>query len=115
MFVGGVKVSGYLWIFVLVGFGCWYVVLFVFEFSVGYFDVLVMFDLFDWMVDFVNEGFDCVVWFGELFDLLLVLLKFGENCCVCVVFFVYFVWCGMLVMFVELVWYNCLVLVVNVN
>lgn len=115
VFVGGVKVSGYLCVIVFVGFGCCYVVFMVLDFIEVYLDVLMMLDLGDWVVDFVNEGFDCVICLGDLFDLSFVLICLWENCCVVVVVLLYFECCGVFMQVEQFLMYNCLVFGVSVN
>lgn len=105
--VGGFKVSGYLCVMVLVGFGCCYVVLLVLVFLVEYVDLSLLFNFSDCIVDIVYEGFDCVVCVGDLLDFSFISMWLVDNWWLCVVVLSYLKCVGMLWYFDEFGCYVC--------
>lgn len=106
---GCYKVIGYLIVLVLVVFGCKYVVLYVLDFLCVNFDVCILFNLIDCVVDFVCEGYDVGICIGGVIDLNFVVICLVLNKCVVCGMFVYFVKYGVLCMLDDFVCYNCFV------
>lgn len=68
------------------------------------------FDLFDWFVDVVGEGYDFDVCIGDEIVDYLIVCCFVMNYCVLCVLFDYLVCCGMLCLLVDFVLYDCFVI-----
>lgn len=107
MLVCSIELYGLLKISVLLLFGIMYVLLLIVEFLFVYLVVWLNFDLIDWCVDLIGEGFDFVLWIGLFEDLMLIVCLLGVWWMVVCVSFVYLKWYGMLQMLVDFVGYMC--------
>lgn len=96
MLVCSIELYGLLKISVLLLFGIMYVLLLIVEFLFVYLVVWLNFDLIDWCVDLIGEGFDFVLWIGLFEDLMLIVCLLGVWWMVVCVSFVYLKWYGML-------------------
>lgn len=96
MLVCSIELYGLLKISVLLLFGIMYVLLLIVEFLFVYLVVWLNFDLIDWCVDLIGEGFDFVLWIGLFEDLMLIVCLLGVWWMIVCVSFVYLKWYGML-------------------
>lgn len=65
-------------------------------------------DLIDVVVDLIDSGYDMVICFGVLIDLMLIVWLLVLNFWVLCVLLVYVVEYGVLVYLVDIVWYWCI-------
>lgn len=99
--------EGLLWVNVMLGFGCSYVVLVIFKFVMCYLQVLVQLQLLVMLLLLIEDSFDVCICFGELFDIWVVVWWLVFNVCLLCVLLDYFRCRGMLQMLYDLVKYNC--------
>lgn len=77
------------------------------EFVLVYLQVVLEIDYLECFVDIIVEGFDFVIWVGELVDSCLVVRWLCVYWCIFGVVFDYLEWYGVLCILVDLVVYNC--------